>query len=60
MTNNDEEEVRELRWKAHDAAQMVTALGVRKVSVAREGKCDTFLLALHDSLIAVCAVCSAG
>lgn len=34
IANSNKEEVRELRWKAHDAAQMVTALRIRKVSAA--------------------------
>lgn len=32
MTLSDKAEARNLRWKAHDAAQLVTGLRVRKVS----------------------------
>lgn len=33
MTNSNKGEVRAMRWKAHDAAQLVKALRVRKVSI---------------------------
>ena len=36
MAVQDREETRNMRWKAHDTAQLITGLGVRKVCMKLE------------------------